>query len=538
VRRNRAAVVAAAAVLCALVAGLVAALWQSREAGRQRDLAVNVASTMVFELAEGLNRMVGPSESRLGLLNRAAEVFEGIGVAGGATAEQQRRTADAYRMLAQTYFVLGETERALHYIGRAEEVARRLASRTDSQIEDQVVLANVLLNRGDVLAQGSREQEATAAYGEALALTIRSEARPGAFPNLHRIMYLLLSRKADRLYYVGQLDSASVLYQQGFAIAGRLVSHDGTNPEFQSFRASILDRLADVLYYSGRVDESCVRYRETLALRQQLSAQIPNDVAALRNLSISLQNAGWCSEQEGDTGEAVRLYGEGIAIQRRLFGNDPSNVLAATNLMGGLGEQAKTLFRLGRQADAERHFREALSIGDAFHARGVADPRVVLKTAQIGQLFAVTLLETRQLAAAESVLGRMQTLLTDLIRREPANQEYPRSLAEGLLIQGELQRQRQNAGGALAHLAEALRVYRGIAEASGMSTDWQKVGLAHHRYARALREAGQAAHARRTLLEGRRILRDLQAAGQLSETSDGYREYLPQIERALRELPG
>lgn len=536
IKRNKVGVIAAFLIFLAIVLGFAATLWQNRIARQQRDLAVHAANTMVFELAEGLSRMTGPTESRLGLLTQAADVFEAVNRSSLASTGSEHQSVAANRVLSQTYRLLGNAERSLVHATLAEEQAEKLVAKDETEIQNRILLCAALVELGYSLVANGRDAQALMKFDEAVRLGDKLLSQAAAFPQAQRWVCAALIGKADQLYYVSKFDSAGPLYQQAFDITNELLQHDQQNIDYQLLHATTTERLGDVLYYSGKVGESCVKYREALGIREKTVEMSSNNPQVLRSLSISMQNSGWCAEQEDDIDEAVRLYQESIAIQRRLLTNDPSNIRYATALMGGYGTLANLHQTRGNIAAAVDNYQKALRIGEDFINRGISNAALSIKIAKISELYARALIRKNRLQEASQVLKKTTVLLENLIGQEPANTDYLRTLANVLISEGKLFSERGKERQGLGSYRRALEIRREISGQTGMSYDSQLEAYTYYFVGKTLKKLSRIEEAKQALSAGRQILIGLRSSGKLSENSEGARDYLPAIEKCLKEI--
>jgi serine/threonine protein kinase len=232
VARHRWGVALATVSAALLVAGLAAVLWQAGLARKQRDLAVRAASSMIYELAEGLSHMSGPTGDRIGLLARAAGILDEVGK-DAAEPEFARLQADSNRVLSQTYRVLGDLPHAAERAQRAETLARQLvAARAFATAADRAVLAAVLVEAGDVRLAMGDSRGADARYDEAIALLGATDGR--ASGGATRTLVLALMRKGDRRFGQGQTDAAANLYQRSLRVEKEMPGRDGHDSKLRA----------------------------------------------------------------------------------------------------------------------------------------------------------------------------------------------------------------------------------------------------------------------------------------------------------------
>jgi tetratricopeptide (TPR) repeat protein len=537
IKRHRTGVLASVLVVLSLIVGLGMAMWQNQIAQKQRDLAVDAANTMVFELAKGLSRMSGPTEDRLGLLNRATEIFKRVSEESDhGTIEILFREAEARRMLSQTYRFLGDANNALKQVDLAEKIARELIVESGTSFQNKILLSSILVEKGDALTVSGRETEALSTLQEAIVLAEPYLKDSFAFPDAHNWFYSASIRIGDRLFYLSRLDSAAVYYQQAFEISKYMLDTIKNNPDYQTNHATSIERLADVLYYSGKVQESCQDYREALDLRRTTAKITPMDVNIQRSLSIALQNTGWCAEQEKQTGEAIQLYLESIGIQKRLFQNDPANTILASALMGGLGTLANLYYVQGDWKSAVSRYRESIQIGKDLISQGIQNTRIENKTAILSQLLADLYLQKKMYSNSDSILTLAESLFENLNLQEPANTEYMRQLGNLLITRAELCYPRKELEKEKKCMIKALQLFDKVSTTTAMSSDKQRQAFAYYKYAQHLIRWSDLSQAKDALLKAKNILLNLRENGQLSDQCDGYKVYLPAIEAELANL--
>ncbi len=107
-RRNLLMVGAAAAVLFALTAGLVVALWQARVARQERataerrfELARKVAGSLMFEVHDEISELAGASQARELILKQSLAYLDALSRETGSSAEIQRDLANGYQRAAE-----------------------------------------------------------------------------------------------------------------------------------------------------------------------------------------------------------------------------------------------------------------------------------------------------------------------------------------------------------------------------------------------------------------------------------------------------
>ncbi|UFP94092.1 hypothetical protein [Gloeobacter morelensis] len=117
---------------------------------------------------------------------------------------------------------------------------------------------------------------------------------------------------------------------------------------------------------------------------------------------------------------------------------------------------------------------------------------------------------------------------------DSANVEHLNRLASVLEAQAELAATRAQAAESLRLSGQAAALCGRVWGLTGSSLHGQAYAHALYNLAMAQRRAGAWKLGRRTLLRGREVLLRLRSQGRLSDETEGYRLYLPAIEKALK----
>jgi serine/threonine protein kinase/tetratricopeptide (TPR) repeat protein len=535
VRRHRAGVAGGALLLLTLIGGLAATVWQAHIAGLERDLAFGAAKSMIYELADGLKKMVGPTESRIGLLTQAAKTLDGITAQQRPSVEMKRMRADCDRVLAQTYHLLGDPSKALERATTAEQFARELTTQPGGALQDKALLGSILMELGDIFSSVRRPADATAAYDESLSLLEQVGQSPEASADAIGTWSLCLTRKGDRLYDEGRLNEAGDMYSRSLRVIDGVVNRNGGVVRYRAILGTILERLGDISFNQGKEEECCQRYTEMLEVRKGSRDIEPDDPDVLRGYSLSMQYVGWCAEKNKRMPEAMGLYEESIQIQRHLLSSDPANARYVANLMGGLGTMGNATRTAGDMPSAIDWYRQAMRVGSAFCDKGLVDIEVDKKMAEVAALLSQALVKQKQLAEASEALRSSMRILEELHARDAQNLEYRRLLADNAASQGSILFAERKLNESLDFYRKALSIRKEVSATTGASDDLQFQAVAYYDFGRILKQMSRPYEAHQALTQGERILLDLRDAGQLSESSDGAREYLPAIQKALEK---
>jgi serine/threonine-protein kinase len=305
-RRNRAGVAAASIAVAALGAGVAIALWQAREAGRQRVQAEGLIEFMLGDLRRKLEPV-----GRLDALD-----------AVGTQALAYYAAQDTDRLDADS---LGRRARALHLIGDLAEQGGKLdeAQRDFQQAADST--AELVQRHPD--------------DGQRLFDHSQSEYWLG---------YIEWRR--------GHLHEAEAAFRRYYAVAERMTQVAPGNPDFRLERAYAAQNVAIALLDLGRPAESLALGTEAVSTMTALAPSRPDAILEAANAM------GWVARAHENLGhyeEAMEIDDRKVKMALTAPGGAANQGVAYLAAVAH-GEKARLLLDLGRAAEAEPLGRQAV----------------------------------------------------------------------------------------------------------------------------------------------------------------------------------
>ena len=347
-RRHRASIVAAAAVVLALIAGVVGTSWALLRAVRAERQAATEAvearrQTAIAEAVNGflnndLLAAAAPSAARgqgkdvtmRQALDVAAERIDRASQGTGRFASEPLVEAAIRIAIGSTYRALGEYAPAEPHLRRAVEL-RRGALGADHQETVRSVnqLANLHWRQG-------RLDQAEPLFREAYDVTRR---RLG---DDHEDTMAYEMNLANVFRARGRFQEAEPLYEHNLETRLRVLGadHPGT--------LDTMGNLANHYQETGRYDKAEALHRRALDGRRRVQGpKAPGTVSEMNNLANDLALLG--RDQEAGT-----LMRETLALKTELYGAAHPTTLNTVDSLGSLNEL------LGNDAEAEALHRRAL----------------------------------------------------------------------------------------------------------------------------------------------------------------------------------
>ncbi|MBS0197004.1 MAG: serine/threonine protein kinase [Planctomycetes bacterium] len=313
VRRNRGQVLAALAIAVALVAGFGTALWQAREAARQRDAAVDAGRKEAQQRA-------------------AAETAE---KAEKERAEQLQRVSDFQSRM------LGQIDTKAAGVGLIADVRERFVAALEKAGVSEAERVAQAKTLGDLLVRVNATDTATAMIDRTIlkpAIKTIDEQFKGD-PKTDAS----LRQAIANLYITVGLHDAAFPLQEGALITRRRVLGEEHPDTLTS-----ISNMGFLLDEQGKLAEAEPYYHEALEKsRRVLGEEHPSTLTSISNMGALLQAQGKLSEAEP-------YYREALEKRRRVLGEEHPDTLTSINLMGFLLQDQRKL------VEAEPYYREAL----------------------------------------------------------------------------------------------------------------------------------------------------------------------------------
>jgi serine/threonine-protein kinase len=417
VRRHRAAVATAAAVVL-LVTGLVASLFvQGRQTAQERDKSRYALSFLVdtfkqadpsqtrgehlsarevldrgaervsLELASqpdiqaALMDAIGEVNLGLGRIDRAAPLLEGalatrrriVGSESLEVAESLEHIASL--RVARSDFAGGET-----LLAQALDLKRRLLGAS------HVEVAKTLNHLGQTVAEKGDIRRAEPLHRQALDIARRAEGPQG--PTVAASLVFLARRRDES----GDYPAAEALFQQGLAMDRRLLGEQ--HPTYLQFEMAYVELLVN----QGKHRQAEAVLRRSLAIQRKIWGEHhPILVEILSSLAVT-------RNQQGDLAGAEALYRQALIGARESYGEESAPVSDALANLGIVLEDQ------GRYEEAIPLQEQALAIRRRIHGdrhQRVAHSLLHLSQTRrgLGQLELALPLARQSLAILQETLG-------------------------------------------------------------------------------------------------------------------------------------
>jgi serine/threonine protein kinase len=460
IRRNRLGVAAGVLLAASLVGGIVATSVQARRAERRFALVRQLANTILFDLHDQMERLPGSTALRASTVQTVVRYLDSLALDAERDPSLEIEIADAYRRVASVEGHpfrqnLGKTRESLMHFEKALEIYDRLADRPEIRARAMEALIGANIEAGDV------------------------EARTGNHA------------------------AAEARIQKVAAVAEDVASRDKTLLSADTW-IYVYFRLGDAEARRGASNAALDYYRQALTTAQNWSAsdRSPNARGTLRGAYARLAGAQLAT---GDLYGARSSYQIALkATEENLRQPDATNQERSylhsshQGLAAVLGNPEELNF--GDNATALSHYRTAMKLVETHSAADRSDVQGFGDMSGVYLNVGATVTDPAEsLALYQKAIAMSQ----DLSVRNPANIEYRRDLALGLLGAGRALHQLRRNREALDHLRRMEDLARPLIAGNPDNIPWVRTtGAVHTITADVLRQLGEEDAALRKLNEG------------------------------------
>lgn len=380
VARHRAGVAASLLAALAILGALGVAVERARAARRSETVARRrfedvrgLASSLLFELNDEMEKVSGSTKARQLLVTRALEYLDRL--SRDAAGEGQLT-----RDLAAAYLRVGDIQGGLGIANVGDSAGAIASYRRAAALWEGAVAADPGSDeaRRSLAEAYQRLCEIETDVGKKLPLLDRAvaalrpavERDPKNVPNRIALQSFLLDR-ADVLLYQGRSDEALSVHAERIALCEAILKDDPSNFRARRCLAMGAYKTGQALNQARRWSEAIPEFRKALVLWNDLAPSYPSQAQVAYESCFALSDQGVALIEMGRLAEALPLLEKAVATRERLVAADPANseqrvfLLEARRLLG------EAVFRSGRRAEGERRIREVV---DALEAMQKADP--------------------------------------------------------------------------------------------------------------------------------------------------------------------
>jgi serine/threonine protein kinase len=476
IRRNRPGVVAAAAVVLALLAGIIVSTLQARRADRRFNDVRKLAHSVLFDYHDAIANLPGSTPVRQRLVKDALEYLDSLSSEAGGDISLQRELATAYekvgRVQGNSYDSnLGDTDGAMRSYLKSLELRERVAKNdpNNSGIRDE--LANSHEGLGDMFSATDDLKSALQHYKQALDMRRSLLSSDPGNKYYKNTLADLCKRVGDLQGNPGSAnlgDTAGALesYGESIRLFEELIA---ATPDSREYRVGLSNGLLNVGYIMGVRGEPLagVEYSQrAIKLMEGVVGEDLNDAKRRAELLSAYALMRPSLLDSGRLAEAIVNDRKLVPMLEAMSAADPQNSLFRRNLGVAFNYLGKDLRAAGRGGEAVDQHRKALAIAEALVAANVKSAEHKHDLAATRQALAEALEDTREYAAALENFRKAILIKEDLSTLEPSNVRHGDDLASLYAGVSRILAQTGDRTGAQAMLLKAVPLAEKAAEQS------------------------------------------------------------------------
>ncbi|HEY9405335.1 MAG TPA: serine/threonine-protein kinase [Pyrinomonadaceae bacterium] len=365
VRRNKAGVATVAVILLALISGIAAVVWQSRQTAEQARIAAqerdraerrfsdvrHLSNALLTDIAPKIERLEGSTEARQALVVQSLKYLNRLSQEAVDEVGLQMELAAAYERVADLQGNpgkpnLGDFTGAISSYERANQIRRALPATKESRVllaENFRGLANVRYLQNDI--KGALRDYAAAAEVHANLLT--------AEPHSDELRMAYLKSKFDIAELHSHNNQYSIAVPMLREIVGTLEQFEADQREARRFLAAAYAQLGNALSWDDKQREAEAEMAKATAIADRLAAENPNDTNIRQGvLKVYFLASGIYETIDDEI--ALQFARKALRLAEQAVSADAADVQAKQNV-------AKLLSRVGNLSANLKRFPEAIS---------------------------------------------------------------------------------------------------------------------------------------------------------------------------------
>lgn len=416
-RRNAWQVAAGIALILSLLAGIVVATWQWREAQAERERAElfarqsrEMARSLIFELHESLLKVPGTTAARALLLDRSTRFLDSLAAASNADPELQLELAEAYRKLAAVEGDartenLGNRAASIESLSKGLALARAALPSRKYHARAEVIAIELLGDQVSALRDtGDREGVANAVFDLTRML---NQADPRDTSQANRESRALAWRQLGNEHVEsGRSAEGREAYEKSRALYEGLMADPAVSKAVSTQYSSTLKRLGALAVSEKRLPEANELYTKALSIERGLASQSPSDRGLRLSIVHTLGHLGFVQRESGHPDEALRLYQEALQLSEAAMREEPENQRARWSVASTLHNLGGLYAQLAWFPQCRESYQRALILREEMSQRTPESRSYQLAAARTRADFGQALVEE----AAKSLTGKEKTV--------------------------------------------------------------------------------------------------------------------------------
>ncbi|MEJ7623902.1 MAG: serine/threonine-protein kinase [Pyrinomonadaceae bacterium] len=379
-KRNRAGVASAAIIFLAVIAGIVATLWQASVARAERaraerrfDDVRTLANSFLFEFSPKIENLPGSMPARQLLVTRALEYLDNLSQEAGGDAALQSELATAFEKVGDVQGNpdnpnIGDLKGALASYEKALVIRRAQLAADPAGGDAMTNLANNLEVIGNINLNGGEYDKSAAELSEAVVLR---ESVVAQRPN--DVAARTSLAKALRVsgfvpFYESENAKALELFNRAFAILEGLKRENPNDPTVGYLHANVTLDIGDTYGYLDQPEIAHERIDISVAELAAERQKHPNDNRIRRSHMIALMKRALYYREAVDYADALATMNKSLEIAELGLRNEPGSFQAKRDLVLVNKQRAVIYKYLEKPRESIADFERAIAISQGLKA--------------------------------------------------------------------------------------------------------------------------------------------------------------------------
>ena len=441
INRHRAGTVAAALILLAIVAGVIATLWQAgvaRAAQARAEKRFNdvrtLANSFLFEFSPKIENLPGSMPARQLLVTRALEYLDSLSQESADDLQLQSELAKAYEKVGDVQgnpqtANIGNLKGALASYKKAQAIRRRLLEADPNSAEKQADLAGNLEVTASINLNGGEFDKAGSSFAEAVALRERVVAQKPQDFAARSTLGAALRTSGFVPFYNSEIDKALEFSQRAMTIFAELSAEAPDDAFVHMNHANLYLDIGEAYAYLDQKPQAEEYHQKGLDMLVALYEKHPNDVRVRRALMIANVKRGENHRDAEDLPSSLAKYERALELAQNALQNDPGSFQARRDVVLVNKQRATTQKLAGQFKESLASFARAIEVSEQLRKEDPSNMLISYDIGatqyEIGELYLLLNDDTSALAAAEKTEANCGAVL----EKNPAHTQSKRVTA-------------------------------------------------------------------------------------------------------------
>lgn len=372
IRRNKAALAAAALVLLILIGGIIATSRQAHIATREKARAERrfndvrkLANSVLFDYQDAIKNLPGAMKVRERLVKDGLNYLDSLAGESHGDPELQRELAAAYEKVGDVRGgnssggSLNDLSGAIDSYTKALRIREALVVANPGNVQARRDLATSHLKIGSRLLDTAEASNGLEHLRKAFTLRLDLTREQPANDDLQFDLAVTRNTLGVAMSESDDLVGALEQHRAAMAISEKLVAKKPREQKYRRALWSSWDRLGLVLWLHNDAASAIEANSKAIAFGEALIADDPINTDYRRRLVLNYENGGDIRDQSDKRG-ALELFRKAAALGEELLAADPSNALTRRDLGYAHKRIADFLVDLEDNSQTLLHFSKAL----------------------------------------------------------------------------------------------------------------------------------------------------------------------------------